>query len=66
MTREDFTSALEQELHLQATPFCRDEVLSFVGALWSHMADDPDPTRWANIFLECWAEASLVGVGEPD
>jgi hypothetical protein len=66
VTRDDFTCALEQQLHLDGVPFCREELLVFVSASWPLMQSDQHIGRWATAFVNTFAEGPLAGVGEPD
>jgi hypothetical protein len=52
MTRDDFVAALEQELRLRGVGFSRADVLEFVASVWALAEEDPDPSRWAQEFID--------------
>ena len=52
MTQADFTAALELELRLRGVGFSRADMIEFVASIWTLAQDDPDPTRWAQDFLD--------------
>lgn len=52
MTRDDFSSALEQELQLRGVGFSRADVQEFVATVWPLAQENPDPAWWAQEFIE--------------
>jgi hypothetical protein len=54
----DFVAALEAHLALAGVPFERRDLQDWVSACWPRVVEDPDPGRWAGLFLERLAEAA--------
>jgi hypothetical protein len=52
MSRDDFTTALEEQLRIRGISFNRGDVLDFVEAVWPLAQEDPDPVAWSERFLE--------------
>jgi hypothetical protein len=52
MSRESFTTALEEQLRIQGVSFSLAELLEFVESVWPLAADDPDAVVWAQRFVE--------------
>ena len=48
----DLTYAIESELRSYSIPFDRAELLAWAEAMAPHLAEDPDPARWAMEFAE--------------
>jgi hypothetical protein len=54
----DFVAAVEAHLALAGVAFERRDLLAFVAACWPRVLEDPDPGRWAGLFLERLTEAA--------
>jgi hypothetical protein len=52
MSRDDFTTALEEQLRILGVSFNRGDLLDFVESVWPLAQEDPDPVPWAERFLE--------------
>ncbi len=52
MTREEFATALEEQVRLRAVSFRREALQDFVAAVWPLAQADPDPVYWAARFVD--------------
>jgi hypothetical protein len=52
MTREAFTTALEEQLRIQGISFTLHELLDFVEVVWPLAEDDADVVVWAQRFID--------------
>lgn len=59
MTRDEFTRALEQDLHSRASPFDPGRLAAYVETCWPLIRANPDVGYWADRFIE--AQRLLAG-----
>jgi hypothetical protein len=53
----DFFALLERDLQLRHVPFDQVELLEFLADVWPLTRHEPDPQRWAEVFLVALAGA---------
>jgi hypothetical protein len=58
MTPSAFVRAVEGELRLRRVGFDLAGLLDFAASVWPLAAEDPDPVRWADKFLQGVREAN--------
>lgn len=51
MTPPDFLPLLESVLSVSGRPYDRAELRDWLESMWPWVEDDPDPEKWAAVFL---------------
>jgi hypothetical protein len=59
----EFLPVVEAELRLRAVPFAQRDLIAFIEAAWARIAENPDPSLWARLFVEQLREAGHRVVG---